>query len=145
MIKILIVDDSPIVRSIFSREFERTEDFTVVGAAPDPFVARDLVVEKKPDVMIIQLGELAKKKALKIFDEMVAGGINVKEALHKDSIKSQLRLAGNLEVKFAVIMGQKEALDKTVLVRDMESGIQEIVSLEKVVPELKKRLKDYKK
>jgi histidyl-tRNA synthetase len=99
----------------------------------------------KPDVLLIQLGELAKRKALEIFDDMINKGINVKESLHKDSIKSQLRLAKNLEVKFAVILGQKEVLDKTVLIRDMESGIQEIINLEKLVEELKKRLKNYKK
>ncbi len=99
----------------------------------------------KPDVLLIQLGELAKRKSLEIFDDMINKGINVKESLHKDSIKSQLRLAKNLEVKFAVIIGQKEVLDKTVLIRDMQSGIQEIISLNMLVDELKKRLKDYKK
>lgn len=101
--------------------------------------------EKKPDVLLIQLGELAKKKALKIFNEMVENGINAREALHKDSIKSQLRLASNLGAKFAVILGQKEVLDKTLLIRDMENGIQEIINVKKLVPELKKRLKESKK
>lgn len=99
----------------------------------------------KADVLLIQLGELAKRKALKIFDDMVNKGINVKESLHKDSIKSQLRLAQNLGVKFAVIIGQKEVLDGTVLIRDMQSGIQEIISLSKLIDELKKRLKNIKK
>ena len=95
--------------------------------------------------MLIQLGELAKKKALKVFDEMINTGIKAKEALHKSSIKSQLRLANNLGVKFAVIIGQKEVLDKTVLIRDMKSGIQEIVSNDKLIAELKDRLRRYKK
>ena len=99
----------------------------------------------KADVLLIQLGRLAKRKALEIFDDMVNKGINVKESLHKDSIKSQLRLAENLGVKFAIIIGQKEVLDKTVLIRDMQSGIQEIINLDKLVDELKKRLKSIKK
>lgn len=100
---------------------------------------------KKTDVLLIQLGDLAKKKALGIFDEMIKGGIKVKEALHKSSIKSQLRLADNLGAKFAVIIGQKEILDKTVLIRDMKSGIQEIVSYDKLLEELKMRLRNYGK
>jgi len=99
----------------------------------------------KADVLMIQLGELAKRKALEIFDEMINKGINVKESLHKDSIKSQLRLAENLGVKFAIVLGQKEVLDGTVLIRDMQSGIQEIINLDKLIEELKKRLKNYKK
>jgi len=105
------------------------------------------VPEKKTkvDVLLIQLGELAKRKSLEIFDEMINKGISVKESLHKDSIKSQLRLAENLDVKFSVILGQKEVLDKTVLIRDMQSGMQEIINLDKLIDELKKRLKNYKK
>lgn len=98
--------------------------------------------KEKADVLLIQLGGLAKRKALIIFDDLVGKGINIKESLHKDSIKSQLRLAENLGVKIAVILGQKEILDKTALLRDMQSGIQEIVNLDKLVDELKKRLKN---
>jgi histidyl-tRNA synthetase len=100
---------------------------------------------KKIDVLLIQLGELAKKKSLKILKSLIEGGVNVKETLHKDSIKSQLRVASSLGVKFAVILGQKEVLDKTVLIRDMENGIQEVVNMEKLLPELKKRFKEIKK
>lgn len=100
---------------------------------------------RKPDILLIQLGELAKRKALKIFDQLIENGINAVEALHKDSIKSQLRLANNLSVKLAVILGQKEVLDKTILIRDMASGIQEVINLDKLIPILKKKLKEYKK
>jgi two-component system chemotaxis response regulator CheB len=55
MIRILIVDDSPIVRSIFSRELGKIEGFEVVGAAPDAFAARDMIVDQKPDVVLLDL------------------------------------------------------------------------------------------
>jgi histidyl-tRNA synthetase len=38
------------------------------------------------------------------------------------------------------VLGQKELMDGTVIVRDMENGIQEIVDFKKVVDEVKKRL-----
>ena len=44
-------------------------------------------------------------------------------------------------IRYVLILGQKEALDGTVIIRDMSSGKQEIVKIEKVVAEIKKRLK----
>jgi two-component system chemotaxis response regulator CheB len=40
-IKVLIVDDSAIVRKIFSEELSKYPDMEIVGTAPDPYVARD--------------------------------------------------------------------------------------------------------
>jgi two-component system chemotaxis response regulator CheB len=54
-IKVFIVDDSAIVRKIFSEEISKEQDMEVVGTAPDPFVARDKIVHKKPDVMILDV------------------------------------------------------------------------------------------
>ena len=54
-IKVLIVDDSAIVRKIFSQELSRHEDIVVVGTAPDPYVARDKIVQLKPDVITLDI------------------------------------------------------------------------------------------
>ncbi len=54
-IKVLIVDDSAIVRKIFSQELSRHEDIEVVGTAPDPYVARDKVVKLQPDVITLDI------------------------------------------------------------------------------------------
>lgn len=55
MIKVLIVDDSAIVRQVLARELGREKDITIVGAAPDPFVARDMIVDLKPDVVLLDM------------------------------------------------------------------------------------------
>ncbi|MEW6408095.1 MAG: histidine--tRNA ligase [Patescibacteria group bacterium] len=96
--------------------------------------------KRKADVLFIQLGELAKKKALKHIYDLIENDINVCEIFHKDSIKTQLGIANSLKVKFVVILGQKEVLDGTILIRDMTTGVQEIINIEKLIPELKKRL-----
>jgi len=44
-------------------------------------------------------------------------------------------------VRLAVIIGQKEATEDTVLIRDMADGVQEIVKMSKLVDEIKKGLK----
>lgn len=92
-------------------------------------------------VFLAQLGNLAKRKSLKIFEEFRRAKISVAEALGKDSLKTQLRLADKMGAKYALILGQKEAIEGTVIIRDMKTGRQEIVKLEKVVKEIQKRLK----
>jgi two-component system chemotaxis response regulator CheB len=54
-IRVLIVDDSAIVRKIFSEELSKYPDIEVIGAAPDPFVARDKIVTLKPDVITLDV------------------------------------------------------------------------------------------
>jgi two-component system chemotaxis response regulator CheB len=54
-IKVLIIDDSAIVRKIFSRELGRDPRIDIVGTAPDPYVARDKIVRLKPDVLTLDI------------------------------------------------------------------------------------------
>lgn len=54
-IKTLIVDDSLIVRQVLRRELGAYPDIEIVGSAPDPYVARDLIVKLKPDVITLDL------------------------------------------------------------------------------------------
>ena len=49
-IKVLIVDDSAVVRKVFKEELSREKDIEVVGSAPDPYVARDKIVNLKPGI-----------------------------------------------------------------------------------------------
>jgi histidyl-tRNA synthetase len=91
-------------------------------------------------VFLVQLGELGQRKSLKLFQELHKAQIAVAESLSKPSIKSQLKIADKLGAKFSLILGQQEALDGSVIIRDMQSGVQETVPREKVVDEVKKRL-----
>ncbi|MCE5262128.1 MAG: chemotaxis response regulator protein-glutamate methylesterase [Deltaproteobacteria bacterium] len=54
-IRLLIVDDSAVVRKIFSEELSKYPDIEVVGTAPDPFVARDKIVALHPDVITLDI------------------------------------------------------------------------------------------
>ncbi len=55
MIKVLIVDDSAVVRKILTEELSRFGDMEIVGTAVDPYVARDKIVSLKPDVITLDL------------------------------------------------------------------------------------------
>ena len=54
-IRVLIVDDSAVVRQVLARELARDDRLEVVGAAPDPYVARDMIVQLKPDVLTLDI------------------------------------------------------------------------------------------
>jgi two-component system chemotaxis response regulator CheB len=54
-IRVLVVDDSAVVRTVFSSELAKDPAIEVVGTAPDPFVARDLLLEQLPDVITLDL------------------------------------------------------------------------------------------
>ena len=55
MIKVLIVDDSAVVRSILTSELSRHKDIEVIGTAVDPYVARDKIVKLRPDVITLDI------------------------------------------------------------------------------------------
>ena len=93
-------------------------------------------------VFIIHVGELAKKKSLNIIEELRQAGISVAEALGKESIKAQLKVADKQGCSLAIIFGQKEIFEESVILRDLRTGLQEAVILARMVPEIQKRLKD---
>lgn len=93
-----------------------------------------------PDIFIAQLGEAAKRKCLALYEELRREGIKVSGFFSKDGLKPQLEAANKLGVRYALILGQKELVDGTILIRDMEAGAQEIVDFKKIVREVKKRL-----
>jgi len=55
MIKVLIVDDSAVVRAILTEELSKYKDIEIVGSAVDPYAARDKIVKLKPDVITLDL------------------------------------------------------------------------------------------
>jgi histidyl-tRNA synthetase len=97
--------------------------------------------EPKPRVFLAQLGTFAKRKSLKMFEALERSGIVVAESFGRGSLKSQLKVADRLRVEITLILGQKEAIDGTVILKDMASGNQEIIDAGRVVDEVKKRLK----
>lgn len=93
------------------------------------------------NIFLAQLGDLAKRKSLKILEEFRKAKIPLSESLSKDSLKTQLRTANKLNIRYVLIFGQKEALGDEVVIRDMDTGNQETVKLTDVVEEMKKRIK----
>ncbi len=96
--------------------------------------------EVKSDVFLVPLGELAARRALRLFRDLTSEKISVYDTFGNAGVKNQLKTAENFKAPVALIMGQKEAMDEMVILRDVKSGMQEIISYDKIVSEVKKRL-----
>ena len=92
---------------------------------------------KKPKIYFIQLGPEAKLKSLNIIEILRKAHISIAQSLSKDSLGSQLAIAEKLCIPHAIIFGLKEALDNSVIVRDMSNRSQETVKLTKLLEYLK--------
>jgi len=92
----------------------------------------------KPKIHLIHLGFGPKVQSLLLIDQLRKYGIAVNQNLASDSLSTQLRLAEQTGAKYSIIIGQKEYVEKTVILRDMFGKNQEIVPLDKLVLRLKK-------
>lgn len=92
---------------------------------------------KKPKIYFIQLGGEAKLKSLNIIETLRKAHIPILQSISKDSLGSQLSIAEKLAIPYAIIFGVKEALENSVIVRDMSNRSQNTVKLNKLLEYLK--------
>lgn len=94
----------------------------------------------EPEVFLAQIGETARKNSLKLFEQMRKSGIAVLSNVSKNGLADQLAVANKSKVKITLILGQKEMIDKTIIMRDMENGSQESIMQSKLIDTIKKQL-----
>ena len=94
-------------------------------------------IVKKPKIYFIQFGYEAKLRSLEIIEILRNARIPVTHSLNKDSLSPQLGTAEKLHIPYAIIFGQKEALDGSVIVRDMTTRSQETVKIGKLAEYIK--------
>lgn len=70
-IKVLVIDDSALVRSLLSEIINQAPGMTLVGAAPDAFVARDMVNQFSPDVITLDV-EMPRMDGLSFLEKLMA-------------------------------------------------------------------------
>ena len=92
------------------------------------------------EVCILQLGDRAKEVSKKIYDSLSKVDINVYFVPNNDGIRPQIRSAVKLGATYAVIIGQREALNDEIILRDLSSSSQEVFSSIIIAEEIKKRL-----
>ncbi len=70
MIRVLVVDDSAVVRKVLTEELSRYEDIEVVGSAVDPYVAREKIVRLRPDVITLDI-EMPRMDGLSFLEKLM--------------------------------------------------------------------------
>ncbi len=83
----------------------------------------------RPKFYFIQLGFRARLKSLTIIDTLRKARIPVYHSLTKDKFVNQLNTAENLKLSHLIIMGQKEAIEDTVVIRHMDTRVQDTINL----------------
>jgi len=135
-IRVLIVDDSSIIRSLLRRFLTSDPDIEVVGAAPDPYVARDILLREKPDVMTLDV-EMPRMDGVTFLEKVMASNpvrTIIISSLSTQGSETTLRA---FEVGAIDVMA-KPAIDIT---RSMESIREEIVNRVKAVAKAKLPIK----
>lgn len=98
-------------------------------------------LKERPRVFFAAVGEQAKKASLRRMEELRRGGVPIVEALGKRALKAQLKVADKLKVPLALIFGQKEVFEGSIIMRDMVTGAQETVLLDRFVEVVKQRMR----
>lgn len=92
------------------------------------------------EVCVLQLGEKAKNSAKNIYNELSKNSINVLFIPSNDSLRTQIKSSVKSRAKFAVIIGQAEAVKNEVILRDLSASAQETLPVDNLSKEIQRRL-----
>jgi len=91
---------------------------------------------------LAQIGETAKKKSLQAFLNLRDSGITCFCNILDKSVVRQIAQAKAMGSRFILILGQQEVVDNTIILRDIETNVQEVINYNNVIKEIKRRIID---
>jgi histidyl-tRNA synthetase len=91
----------------------------------------------KPQFYLVQFGPEAKLKSFTVLDELHKAGAGVIHSIAKDKLGSQMSMAEISEAPYIILIGQKEALENSIIIRNNATRAQEIVSLSEFPAKIK--------
>ncbi|MEK7068944.1 MAG: His/Gly/Thr/Pro-type tRNA ligase C-terminal domain-containing protein [Patescibacteria group bacterium] len=92
-----------------------------------------------PSLYFAHLGQEAKRKSLPVFEKLRTAGIRIRHGLCFDRMGEQMSAARDLATPYILIMGHKEAMEGTIIVRETATNSQEIVSIPDLTNYLKRK------
>lgn len=131
-IRVLVVDDSSIIRGLLAKFLGTDPEIEVVGLAPDPYVAREILVDKKPDVMTLDI-EMPRMDGITFLEKVM------KHMPIRTIIISSLSTRGSETALRGLAVGAIDVMAKPAIdvTRSMETIRNEIVSRVKAVARAK--------
>lgn len=118
---------------------------TVRYTRPKKSIRKGAVVVKAPLVYFIQLGFEAKLKSLIVLEILRKAKVPIAQALNRDKIGVQIQSAETDRIPYTIIMGQKEAMENSVIVREMRTRSQESVPFSQLADYVKKLMESREK
>lgn len=137
-IRILIIDDSALVRKLLTEELSSDSELEVIGTAPDPYIARDKIIQLEPDVLVLDV-EMPKMDGLTFLERVM------KFHPMPVIILSSLAKSGGEVALRALELGAAEVLAKpgtSYSVKDMSVQLADRI---KAVYEMKRKASDIPK
>ena len=111
-----------------------------ISVRKNPSMSKKVAIHKikKPRFYLVQLGSTAKLKALNIVEMLRKHKIPVYHSITKDKITGQLSGAEYMKATHVLVMGQKEAVENSMIVRSIANREQETIALSELAEFLKK-------
>ncbi len=101
---------------------------------------KDLIFKKDDNIIFIaQVSDAARLRAMSLFGELYHAGYKVRQSFTTDDLREQLEEAKRLDAKIILILGKKEVVSETILYRDVELGVQEVITQKDLQDRLHKR------
>lgn len=118
---------------------DKKDGTSIVGIAvsvPETLEARDLAEPPAPACFVVHIGEAAKLKSFNLLDTLWRAHVDLDQAILTASIQDQMQLAKDSKVKYIAIVGQREALDGTAILKNASTQLQETLPVDKLVSRL---------
>lgn len=101
---------------------------------------KNLIFKKEENIIFLaQVSDQARIRGMALFGELHKLGYSIRQAFSVDNLRDQLEEAKRLNAKIILILGKKEVSSETILYRDVELGVQEVITQKDLKDRLQKR------
>lgn len=115
-----------------SKKDDTSEVMGMNVLVPKPVDIRKQEKVPPPACFVIHIGEAAKLKSFMLLDALWHAQVSLGQALLEETVQAQMQRANASSAKYLAIIGQREALDDTVIVKNVSTQIQETIPFSKL-------------